>query len=604
MAGWMLRRLKSVLIGPAAPSPQLEGATGAERHACNATLLMAAVAPLLLIGLGNHGFWIPDEPLVAEVSREMFVSGDWVVPHFNGSPFLEMPPLHYAAVALSYGLFGVTPFAARLPSTIAALLTVLATYFLGARLFDARTGRWGALLLPTTYLFVHAAEYCIVDGTLSLFVVLGFLCASFAFGVDRRPWAIPALYAAAALAFLAKGPVGPVLLAPGIAAIAISAPGGWRFFLRPAHLTGIAIFAILVGPWLMALAAAGGIAFLREALVANSVGRFLQIPGFMPQAVLLGEHEFSWYDYFKSLPSSFLPWTPMLLLLVASGLATMRRTLTTPRLSAVVPAAGFDGAERFLWLPLLVGFALLSASSSKRSIYLLPLYPLITLLVARLALRLCERGRAPGLPERLLVGLQCIVAMIGAFAVAAGSYVLSGPYFGWPAGEGAAVRAAALGLVALASSAVVWRAYRRGDYLILFQSLWAQIAGSFLVLIVIVAPLLEVQYGFDAFFNNAVTIEHERHRTPLLFVHKENWTGLAGLHFGVLPNLELPEAHGAAAVESADVLTDDIAGLERLRSVPGGHVTILAERLPTPHADSSLALFLVSVAGLEPGAAP
>jgi 4-amino-4-deoxy-L-arabinose transferase-like glycosyltransferase len=75
-------------------------------------------------GIGNHHIWPFDEAFVAEIAREMHVSGDLVVPALGGRPFLEKPPLHYAAIDAAYGLFGVTPFAARLPSALAASLAL------------------------------------------------------------------------------------------------------------------------------------------------------------------------------------------------------------------------------------------------------------------------------------------------------------------------------------------------------------------------------------------------------------------------------------------------------------------------------------------------
>src|SRR5205085_11691428 len=130
----------------------------------------------------------------------MLASGDWVVPRLNGEPFLEKPPLHYALVALSYRAFGVTPFAARLPSAIAALVTILATFGLGLRLFDAKTGFLGGLFVGTTFTFFSTSHYCLVDGSLAACIALGFFSAAHAFGDDRRRWAIPATYACAAAA--------------------------------------------------------------------------------------------------------------------------------------------------------------------------------------------------------------------------------------------------------------------------------------------------------------------------------------------------------------------------------------------------------------------
>ncbi|MEO8223701.1 MAG: glycosyltransferase family 39 protein, partial [Gammaproteobacteria bacterium] len=535
----------------------------------------------------------PDEPLIAEVAREMLASGDWVVPRLQGTPFLEKPPLHYMAVAVSYRTFGVSPMSARLPVALAALLATLATYLLGARLFDRRTGFWGALLLPTGYMFLRTAAFCVVDGMLALWVVAGFLAASYAFGEDRRPWAIPALYTAAALAFLTKGPVGPALLAPGVVAFALTVSGGSRFFLSRAHLLGLGLFAGLTGSWMLALAGAGGRDFVWEAVIANSVGRFLQVPGLVPRTSSIGEHVFPWYDYLLMLPSRFLPWTPLLLLVVVMGFPRLVGALAANRRVEASQVDRYPWSERFLGVPLLVSFVVLSAASVKRSIYLVPLYPLITLLVARYLRELCRPGRETTRSERFLLGMQAAIATILPLAVAVATWLLAGPYFGWQAPDGTVARAAVLGLMALTSSVFLWRAWLRGQLLRLFRLLWVQTAASVLAFSVLCLPLLEVEYGYDAFFEYASRIEAERGRTPQLYTNNENYRGYAGLHFGVLADF-VPPGPDSPAGPTVDVITGP-DGLERLQSLPGIHVKTLAVRPTVPGEPERRTLLLVSV---------
>src|SRR5437868_12577373 len=110
-------------------------------------VLLAVTAALTLPGLGSISLWDIDEGLNAEAAREMLESGDWVVPSFNFKPRTAKPPLLYWAQALAYQTFGVTEFAARLPSVIAAVLAALLTYRLGRRMFSPMTGLLAALIL-------------------------------------------------------------------------------------------------------------------------------------------------------------------------------------------------------------------------------------------------------------------------------------------------------------------------------------------------------------------------------------------------------------------------------------------------------------------------
>src|SRR5579885_733270 len=99
-------------------------------------LLVAVCDVLYLPNLGGPGLWDIDEGNNSECAREMFDSGDWVVPHFNGLLRVDKPALLYWLQATAYRQFGVNEFSARLPSVLASLLAVLLTYELGRRLFD------------------------------------------------------------------------------------------------------------------------------------------------------------------------------------------------------------------------------------------------------------------------------------------------------------------------------------------------------------------------------------------------------------------------------------------------------------------------------------
>ncbi len=79
--------------------------------------------------LGNIGLIDETEPLFAEASRQMFVTGDWITPFFNGETRFDKPALIYWCQAIAYYILGVNEWAVRLPSAIAAFgLICLAFY--------------------------------------------------------------------------------------------------------------------------------------------------------------------------------------------------------------------------------------------------------------------------------------------------------------------------------------------------------------------------------------------------------------------------------------------------------------------------------------------
>ncbi len=94
------------------------------------TLLIVLPGLLLYPRMGFH-LLEPDEGRYAEIPREMLARGDWVVPHLDGQPYLDKPPLVYWLVMLSYSVFGVNEAAARLVPALAVHLTILCIYLIG-----------------------------------------------------------------------------------------------------------------------------------------------------------------------------------------------------------------------------------------------------------------------------------------------------------------------------------------------------------------------------------------------------------------------------------------------------------------------------------------
>src|SRR6202008_1592092 len=100
----------------------------------------------------------PDEGRYAEIPREMLARGEWIVPYLQGEPYLDKPPLLYWLVGLSYRVFGVQDWAARLIPALAVHASILLTYFFGARMLGERAGFWGACLLSLAPAFVSVGR--------------------------------------------------------------------------------------------------------------------------------------------------------------------------------------------------------------------------------------------------------------------------------------------------------------------------------------------------------------------------------------------------------------------------------------------------------------
>ena len=100
-------------------------------------LIAGFCAFLFFYGLAQFGLIGADEPRYAQVAREMLARRDWITPVLNGKPWLEKPPLYYWQAMLAFAVFGLTDWAARLPSAFDATAMVVAVYLFFRRYYAA-----------------------------------------------------------------------------------------------------------------------------------------------------------------------------------------------------------------------------------------------------------------------------------------------------------------------------------------------------------------------------------------------------------------------------------------------------------------------------------
>src|SRR5262249_62199641 len=103
--------------------------------------LLAVSAVLVLFDFGARVFTANDETRFALMARDIVRHGHWLLPQIDGLPMLNKPPLHAWLIAIAAWPTGlVSPRIAQLPSLLAALGLVAATYWIGVRLFDRAVG--------------------------------------------------------------------------------------------------------------------------------------------------------------------------------------------------------------------------------------------------------------------------------------------------------------------------------------------------------------------------------------------------------------------------------------------------------------------------------
>ncbi|HTX52706.1 MAG TPA: glycosyltransferase family 39 protein [Candidatus Baltobacteraceae bacterium] len=322
-------------------------------------LIVLAAVVLYLWGLGRVDFQDPDEGMYAEIAREMVAGGDWVVPRFNGVPYIEKPPLMYWLTASTFALIGPSEFTARMWKVIPMLGAIAVTGTLGSILFCADAGIIASAALATTlgvYLF---SRISVMDPLLLLGVTLSALGVTRA-GQERasRLGALVSFWGGVVIGTMSKGfpgivfPIMLVLAWMGAhrSAFALRRLWDWRV---------VAVALLLIVPWHVA-AAYRVPGFAQFYFVDNQVWRFLGNRTYQEDGRGLSTSGFWLISFCVGFP-----WTPYFI----AALQTCRRRLRDPRV-------------RFLlsWNACIIG--MFSVSSFKLEYYALPAFPAAVLLIA------------------------------------------------------------------------------------------------------------------------------------------------------------------------------------------------------------------------------
>jgi 4-amino-4-deoxy-L-arabinose transferase-like glycosyltransferase len=223
-------------------------------------ILLLAASVIYLIGNASVPLWDRDEPRYAQTSRQMLRSGDWIVPRLLDEVRTAKPIFIYWCQAGAMTLLGDTAFAARLPSAIAMLLTLIVVVVVIDRTIGSRRALWTAFILATSGLSIAAAKMCITDAVQLLWVTIAQMCLVGIYVRARFPLPL-VMWIAIALAGLTKGPV--VIGAQLTTMLALAALdvgrnwrsiGAWRNAIRwwqhTRPLLGILIVVLICGPWL------------------------------------------------------------------------------------------------------------------------------------------------------------------------------------------------------------------------------------------------------------------------------------------------------------------------------------------------------------------
>jgi 4-amino-4-deoxy-L-arabinose transferase-like glycosyltransferase len=189
----------------------------------------------------------------AQIARNMLQSGDWVIAHLDGVPYLEKSPLIYWLMAISFRILGVHDWMARIPVALAAVLLAWVAWRYGRWAFGPSAGFYGGLSLATCVGLFLFTRIQIPDVMLTLSVCLAFW--SFQRALDEREsrqhlWAL-ALAASLGVGLMLKGLIAVVAPVGGVIVyLAVTRQLFSREVWRRLHpITGGLLILAIAAPW-------------------------------------------------------------------------------------------------------------------------------------------------------------------------------------------------------------------------------------------------------------------------------------------------------------------------------------------------------------------
>ena len=296
------------------------------------------------------------EVVVAGIARNMMESGDYFLPKLNGHPYVEYPPLFFLFECTSFGLFGYSPWAAKLPAALAAIGGAhMLYYLLRAMKYSPLTAFLSGLILGSSMQYYSSGVSGSVDSLLTVCCITawwGFYSWSVKEQKKRRPF----------MFFLLVLGLTGCVMTKNIAGMMVPLSGILIFML----LDDLIQKKLRLGRWLMLFFAIllallpymwyakvmfdthGPTAFY-ELVVSSNLGYFHSAA---PPAEPFGY-------YFVQLPEMFQPW--LVFLLVAIGFH-LRRVVRKHAVNSL-----------YSLTILLVPFVMLTVAVGKQLEYLLPL---------------------------------------------------------------------------------------------------------------------------------------------------------------------------------------------------------------------------------------
>ena len=347
-------------------------------------ILIAAFALLWKLGAGSLVAW--DEAIYAQVSKEIVQGEGWLTLHWKYTPWFEKPPLLMWITALFYRLFGVNEFCARVPSALSGIALIGVTYLIGKLAYGKRVGFLAAVVLLTCYHFLSFSRFGTMDVMLTLFTCLALYAYLRLQDEDQKWWYV--VWISCALALMVKGAGG--VIAPAAIMLALIFDKRFNAALQSRHFwQGCLLALLIIAPWHILMYVWYGRSFIDEYIGYHVIAR---------STSTLEGHASGYFYYVGKLVDGFFPWCLLVPFAVFSGI---RKNL--------------QGQSRS-WILLLLSalvFGLYTVIPTRRSWYIVPLYPALAILIAAFVVSLYQSYQSRPVYRRMIAVASAAFIIVG-----------------------------------------------------------------------------------------------------------------------------------------------------------------------------------------------
>lgn len=347
-------------------------------------LLLIICCITLLPFLGLSEYHTKGEPRESIVSYSMLATDNWTLPRNNGGEMAYKPPFFHWCVAAVSAVWGsVTEATSRLPSAITLIVMTLCGFCFFQKRRNTPIALLTALIAFTSFELHRAGANCRVDMVLTMLTVcaLYLLYRWYEGGLRGVPLLAILLMG---LGTLTKGPVGSII--PCIVIGGFMLLRGANFFKTFFLLLAWGLLSLIpYAIWFYFAWQQGGQEFL-DLMYEENIGRMTNTMGYESCVE-------PWYYNFITVIAGYVPW--MLMLVISLFFLRYRRPMLGgwwQRFTQWIRQ--MRDIDLFSLTAIVVIFVFYCIPQSKRSVYLMPIYPFIAYFIA-LYIRWLEAQKKP-----------------------------------------------------------------------------------------------------------------------------------------------------------------------------------------------------------------